>query len=258
MSDPLTMKTAMNLISSPQYSFEGGIMEGPFPVTSPSGTLYVLYAAGHTRTDEYCTGIMKFTGTSASQLTNASYWTKHSEPLQFANYDVNVLSPGALVVTKTPSGSKYLAVYHAKEYHYSAYTMRRLYVQELTFVNDFPTMDAPKSTDTVFTLEKNTMPLSKKISGNVTGSVSHKNSEPMYGETTYVSNLTLGDANFDGVINLIDVLRAMKFTVGTNMSGFDYVHVDMNTDNCIDVCDLLIILDKAIYYKPVVEEVPAE
>ena len=244
MTDPLTMATAMNLISSPKYSFEGGIMEGPFPVVSPSGTLYVLYAAGHTRTDEYCTGILKFTGTSASQLTNSSYWTKYSDPLQSANYDANVLSPGALVVTTTPSGSKYLGVYHAKEYHYSAYTMRRLYVQELTFVNDFPTMDAPQATSTVFTLEKNTIPLSDKISGNESiGTVLPKNHEPMYGETTYLSNLTLGDANFDSEINLIDALRTMKFTVGIAQADFDYVHVDMNGDNRITVLDILYILN---------------
>lgn len=243
MTDPLTLKGSMNLISSPQYSYEGGIMEGPFPVISPSGTLYVLFAAGHTRNDEYCTGIMKFTGTSASQLTNASYWTKYSEPLQFANYDENVLSPGALVVTTTPSGSKYLGVYHAKEYHYSAYTMRRLYVQEITFVNDFPTIDKPKATSTVFTLEKNTMPLADKITGSSSiGTVSSNNHEPMYGETVYLSNLTLGDANFDGVINLIDTLKTMKFTVGTKQDGFDYVHVDMNSDNCITVVDILLIL----------------
>ena len=259
MSDPLTMSGKMSLISSPKYSYEAGLMEGPFPVISPNGTLYVLFAAGHTRTDEYCTGIMKFTGTKASQLTNSSYWTKYEEPLQFANYDDNVLSPGALVVTKTPSGSKYLAVYHAKEYHYSAYTMRRLYVQELTFVNDFPTMAAPPSRDTVFTLEKNTLSLRNKLSGNITlGSATYANSQPMYGETVYISNLLHGDANFDGVINLIDVLRTMKFTVGTAQSGFDYVHSDMNVDNSISVIDILMIVKEALYYTPPVEEAPVE
>ncbi len=256
MSDPLTMSGKMNLISSPQYSFEGGIMEGPFPVKSPSGTLYVLFAAGHTRTDEYCTGIMKFTGTKASELTNASYWTKYEEPLQFASYDAGVLSPGALVVTTTPSGNKQLAVYHAKEYHYSAYTMRRLYVQELTFVNDFPTMDEPLPTSTVFTLEKNTMPLSSKLSGNISmGSATHKNAEPMFGETVYASNLTLGDTNLDGVINLIDALRTIKFSVGMEQSGFDYVHADMNTDNSITAIDVLMLLNEIFCHKPpVVEE----
>ncbi|MBR5011195.1 MAG: family 43 glycosylhydrolase, partial [Clostridia bacterium] len=32
MSDPLTLSGKMSLISSPQYDYEGGIMEGPFPV----------------------------------------------------------------------------------------------------------------------------------------------------------------------------------------------------------------------------------
>ena len=255
MSDPLTMGSAMNLISSPKYSYEGGIMEGPFPVTSPNGTLYVLFAAGHTRTDEYCTGILKFTGTKASQLTNSSYWTKYEEPLQFANYDDNVLSPGALVVTQTPSGSKYLAVYHAKEYHYSAYTMRRLYTQELTFVNDFPAMDAPKATSTVFTLEKNSMPLREKLSGVASvGSVAHKNLEPMFGESAYISNLTVGDTNFDCVINLIDVLRVIKFTVGAELSDFDFVHADMNQDFRISAIDILLTVREALNYTPTSED----
>lgn len=255
MSDPLTMGSKMSVISSPQYGFEGGIMEGPFPVVSPKGTLYVLYAAGHTRTDTYCTGILKFTGTKASQLANASYWTKYSEPLHEVNYDANVLSPGAMVITTTPSGDKYLGIYHAKEYHLSAYTMRRLYVQELTFVNDFPTMDAPKETSHVFTLEKNGTPLKDRIFGYATlGAVTEKNREPVYGETTFMSNLMQGDTNFDGIINLIDVLKTMKFTVGISMSGFDYVHSDMNVDNNIDVVDILMILNEALCYTAPVEE----
>ena len=243
LSDATTMATPMTVISSPEYSYEAGIMEGPFPVFSPNGTLYILFAAGHTRTDEYCTGIMRFNGSESDSLTDAAKWEKFANPLQFASYENGVYSPGAMVVTTSPDGEKYLAVYHAKEYHYSAYTMRRMYMQELTFVNDFPTIREPQPTDTVFTIELNPMSLSERIVGTPKmGTVKSTNYGPFYNETVYISNLTLGDANSDGEFTLIDALRAMKFSVGVKVEGFDFVHCDFDKDGKLGAFDILNIV----------------
>ncbi len=243
LSDATTMATPMAVISTPEYDYEAGIMEGPFPITSPNGTLYLIFAAGHTRTDEYCTGVMRFNGTESDSLLDGTKWEKFAQPLQFASYENGVYSPGAMVITTTPSGDEYLAVYHAKEYHYSAYTMRRMYMQKLTFVNGFPTIGDPLPTATEFSVELNKLPLANRISdaGSI-GVATPKNFGPYYSETVYASNLPLGDANSDGENTLIDALRALKFIAGEKLSGFDFVHCDFDKNGCLDVFDVLNIL----------------
>ena len=79
------------------------------------------------------------------------------------------------------------------------------------------------------------------------------------GETSWTAatshKVAIADTNGDGVLNLIDVLRTIKFSVGMEQIGFDFVHVDMNTDYKITAVDVLLLLKKAIYYQPpVVEE----
>lgn len=70
-----------------------------------------------------------------------------------------------MVVTTSPSGN-YYGVYHAKEYHYSAYTMRRMHMQRITFdASGFPQMEAAQPTDTVFSVEMNPMPIAARIEG---------------------------------------------------------------------------------------------
>ena len=166
LESPTKMASKQIVISSPVYDYEKGIMEGPYPFYAPNGTLYMIFAAGHTRTDEYCTGIMRFNGSESDSLLDASLWEKFDKPLQFVNYDNFVYSPGAMVVTTSPDGSKFYGVYHAKEYHYSAYTMRRMHMQEIRFdENGVPVMDDAQPVSTVFTADINTMPIAKRILG---------------------------------------------------------------------------------------------
>lgn len=241
LSDATTMATPMSVISSPVYDYEKGIMEGPFPVVSPSGTLYLIFAAGHTRTDEYCTGVMLFNGTASDSLLDASKWEKFAEPLQFASYENGVYSPGAMVITTSPSGDKYVAVYHAKEYHYSAYTMRRMYMQELTFVNDFPKIADPLPTDTVFSSELNPLPLAERIKGSrEIGSAAPSVYGPFYGETVYHSNALITNAT------LLDAIHAVKFFFGEKIDGFDFVHRDFDKDGKLGASDILSIIKLAV------------
>ena len=166
LESPTRMADGQVVISSPMYSYEKGIMEGPFPFYAPDGTLYLLFAAGHTRTDEYCTGMLRFTGGKDDPLTDASLWKKYEKPLQFTDYASGVYSPGAMIVTTSPDGKDYYGVFHAKEYHYSAYTMRRMYMQKIDFAADgTPTMTAVPATSTVYTMTLNPLPLASRISG---------------------------------------------------------------------------------------------
>jgi len=175
LESPTKMASKQIVISSPCYYYEydpadkamtKGIMEGPYPFYAPNGDLYMIFAAGHTRTDYYSTGIMRFNGTESDSLLDESKWEKFPEPLQYTNLDNFVYSPGAMIVTTSPDGSRFYGVYHAKEYHLSAYSMRRMHMQEITFdENGFPTMEDPQPVSTVFTMEMNSLPLAKRIDG---------------------------------------------------------------------------------------------
>lgn len=242
LADPITAAGAAVVISSPMYAYEENIMEGPFPVYSPNGTLYVIFAAGHTRTDEYCTGILRFNGGENDSLQDASKWEKFSTPLHKASYENGVYSPGAMVVTVTPDGGGLLAVYHAKEYHYSAYTMRRLYVQEMTFENDFPTVGEPQPTDTVFTLALNAMPLEKRIRGYAAlGVAEKKTSAPPCSATKYGRLSELGDMNADGRHTLLDVLRVL-YLLHSGAGGEISVRADTDINGILDIRDALRLL----------------
>ena len=243
LSDPITMKGAAALISYADTDYENGIMEGPFPLHSPNGTFYIIFAAGHTRTDEYCTGIMRFTGGENDSVQDADNWEKYSEPIHKVSYENGVYSPGAMVVTTTPDGSEYLAVYHAKEYHYSAYTMRRLYVQKLSFENDFPVIDEPPSTDTVLELELNSLPLSERIANcALTGTAEILKPQTPEGEAKYITYFIKGDVNFDKKVDLRDVLGAAKAMVKQELTEEERLRADMNGDGHVTASDILKLL----------------
>ena len=238
LSDPLTMGSTAAVISSPMYAYENGIMEGPFPFYSPNGTLYMLFAAGHTRTDTYCTGLLRFTGGTSDSLLDASKWTKDAEPLHEVSYENGVYSPGAMIVTHAPNG-EYLAIYHAKEYHYSAYTMRRLYIQRMTFENDRPHVEAPQPTDTVFSLPLNGMPLAERITG-ILRQETATGAAPTRGDGE-VRLLARADLNGDGKVSLLDVLRILRMTVRENT-----LFGDLDCDGQQSIRDVLLLLRQIV------------
>lgn len=68
-------------ISSPQLSWEKShapILEGPQAFHSPSGTLFISYAANASWTQEYSTGLLELTG---DDPLNPEHWVKHPKPL---------------------------------------------------------------------------------------------------------------------------------------------------------------------------------
>ena len=190
LESPTRMADGQVVISSPMYGYEKGIMEGPFPFYAPDGTLYLLFAAGHTRTDEYCTGMLRFTGGENDPLTDASLWKKYETPLQFTDYATGVYSPGAMIVTTSPDGKDFYGVFHAKEYHYSAYTMRRMYMQKIDFAADgTPTMTAAQPVSTTYTMALNPLPLASRITGFDKTSAGDAAS-PFRRTRTYAGNFT--------------------------------------------------------------------
>ncbi len=225
LSDPLTMASKVQLISSPTYGYEVELMEGPYPFYAPDGTLYMIFAAGHTRTDEYCTGLMRFTGSEKDSLLDASKWVKYDTPLHKVSYENKVYSPGAMVVTRGEDG-QYLAIYHAKEYHYSAYTMRRMYVQEMTFENGLPKVAAPQPTDTVFTFRLSITPLGERIKGYTEKGVAKMKNPPVAEEGGYIAGEVGADVNKDGTLGLLDALLVAKAIPDSSVSAAEKADFD--------------------------------
>ena len=169
LESPTKFKTGMTVIAQPTQSWEGTgkvqILEGPFPIYAPGGTLYIAYAAGETSGNEYCTGLLKFTGTEKDSLTDRTKWHKLNDPLQFMDYDNEVYSPGAMVFVKDPNGETLWGVFHVKHYPNVSYNHRILYAMPVTFEGELPKMGAPEHVDTTYQMVMNSMPIKDRIFG---------------------------------------------------------------------------------------------
>ncbi|MBQ4298259.1 MAG: family 43 glycosylhydrolase, partial [Clostridia bacterium] len=155
-------------ISTVTTSWEGQgsnvlIQEGPFPLYSPDGQLWLAYSANQTYTDAYCTGLLRFKGTESDKLTNAALWEKQPKPLHQKNTVAGVVSPGAMVFTTSPDGSEVWAVYHAKLRSGLGYSYRLLFTQPVTFRDGVPVIDPPQPLDTVFSFPQNPRSLASRI-----------------------------------------------------------------------------------------------
>ncbi|MBQ7012218.1 MAG: family 43 glycosylhydrolase [Clostridia bacterium] len=169
LETPTKFKTGMTVISEPSKSWEGTgkvkIQEGPFPIYAPGGTLYIAYAAGETSGNEYCTGLLKFTGTENDKLTDRSKWQKLDKTLQFMDYDNKVYSPGAMVFVTEPDGTGLWGIFHVKLYPNVGYNHRILYAMPVTFEGELPVMGAPEHLDTTYQMQMNSMSLTKRVFG---------------------------------------------------------------------------------------------
>ncbi len=233
LASPTSLLGSAVVISSPSADFEAApttttkIMEGPVPLISPDGVLYVPYAAGHTRGDEYCTGLLKFTGSKTDELTSASKWQKFSDPMHFASYENRIYSPGAMVFVSSPDGSETWCVYHAKQYTDTAYTMRRLYLQPLEWVNGVPTVADPQSADTVFAVKANSMSVAERISG-------------FGSETELVPAMGDLDKNYD--INNADITLIVRLLSGYSDTAVHSELADLDGNGSINNRDAIALV----------------
>ncbi|MBN2442325.1 MAG: choice-of-anchor D domain-containing protein [Spirochaetales bacterium] len=71
---------------------------------------------------------------------------------------------------------------------------------------------------------------------------------------SYSHSQTYGDANNDGIIDIIDALLTAQFYVGLDPQGIDTTVMDVNADGSIDIVDALLI---AQYYVGLITDFPA-
>ncbi|MBQ9429138.1 MAG: hypothetical protein IJU41_06295, partial [Clostridia bacterium] len=138
----------------------------------------------------------------------------------------------------------FYGVFHAKVYHYSAYTMRRMYMQKIEIVDGKPQMTAAQSADTTYSIELNPLPLSARIDGYTAGELDGAAlpRPRVRRDIRLLPAFPTLDLTGDGKLSLADVLRAMKAIVGGEVTEDDEIFADLNADGRNSLADLLLIL----------------
>lgn len=102
------------MISFPSLAWEtdpSAVIEGPAGITSPDGTVFIVYSANSCNTPDYALGALQL-GAGADPLL-ASSWAKLPEPLLTTSVENGMYGPGHNGFFKSPDGSQDWMVFHA-------------------------------------------------------------------------------------------------------------------------------------------------
>ena len=142
MDAPNSITGKRIVLAEPVLPFEINgcpIAEGP-AVLRKGEKLYLVYSASDSKTDDYCLGVITFTGKNG-ELLDESKWEKHQKPV-FSKTD-DIFGPGHCSFTKV--GEKTYVVYHANEVSGSGWTGRSVWCQPIEWdERDFPVFGKPQ------------------------------------------------------------------------------------------------------------------
>lgn len=141
MSDPMTISGPRVLISTPTYSWESWINEGP-EVLQRNGMVFVVFSANESWTDNECLGML--VNTDGNYL-NPGSWTKLSSPVLQTYTGTNgaVYGPGGSAFTQSLDGAQDWLFYHAAQYSGAGWT-RQICMQPFTWnTNGYPNFGQP-------------------------------------------------------------------------------------------------------------------
>ncbi|RYP14591.1 hypothetical protein DL765_006262 [Monosporascus sp. GIB2] len=102
------------MISFPEHDWErdpSPVLEGPAGITSPNGTIFMVYSANSCNTQDYALGALQFQEGADPLL--ASSWTKLPEPLLTTSIDNGMYGPGHNGFFKSPDGTQDWMIFHA-------------------------------------------------------------------------------------------------------------------------------------------------
>ena len=145
MSDPMTVCGKVCELSEPTLPFEtkvGIIMEGP-AVLYKNGKIHVVYSANDSKYDEYCLGILTFSG--EGDILDSNSWVKTDHAV-FEKTD-KIFGPGHCsftTVTENGTDVDYI-VYHANLVSGTGWTGRSVFTQPFTWdENGYPVFGSPE------------------------------------------------------------------------------------------------------------------
>ena len=55
-----------------------------------------------------------------------------------------------------------------------------------------------------------------------------------------------GDVNFDGTIDITDVITLINFVLGLNPTEYEYLTADMNQDTIINILDVILLVNEIL------------
>ncbi len=134
----------------PPYDARHLINEGPFFVEK-NDRLFLIYSANGCTIDQYCMGLLEFTGDKcdSTQVCSAKYWIKHDKPIfQQAN---GVYGPGHASFFRSPNGEELWCAYHGmiEKSEVSKGRTRYLNLQKIEFdESGFPVLGEPVGYET--------------------------------------------------------------------------------------------------------------
>ncbi|KAM0421245.1 hypothetical protein ACHAPT_010967 [Fusarium lateritium] len=124
------------MIAAPEFDWEqedSAVLEGPYGIISPAGTIYVVYSADSCNTPAYKLGVMKFTA-GADPLDPES-WTKFTEPIfQTMN---GLYGPAHNAFFKSPDSTEDWQVFHANlNANDGCGSTRKTFIQPVSWKDD--------------------------------------------------------------------------------------------------------------------------
>ena len=145
MSAPISVSGKVCELSEPTLPFEtkvGLIMEGP-AVLYKNGKIHIVYSANDSKCDEYCLGILTYSG--EGDILDSGSWKKTDHAV-FEKTD-KIFGPGHCSFTTVEENGADVdyIVYHANLTSGSGWTGRSVFTQPFTWdENDFPIFGKPE------------------------------------------------------------------------------------------------------------------
>lgn len=141
MSDPCHIDGERVLLSEPTLLWEKRgmpINEGP-QILQKDDTLYIVYSASGSWTDDYCLGMLRFRG---GEITDWQSWTK--APLPVLPKREGAYGPGHCSFIRSTDGTDYI-VYHANLESGTGWNGRTIRIQPFAWVGGLPVFGLPFS-----------------------------------------------------------------------------------------------------------------
>ena len=140
MSDPCHIEGERRLLSEPTLLWEKHGMpvnEGP-QVLQKDGTVYIVYAASGSWTNDYCLGLLRLCG---DDPTDKSSWAKAPLPVLFRRD--GAYGPGHCCFLRSDDGTADYIVYHANEKKDTGWDGRTIRLQPFVWIGDYPVFGRP-------------------------------------------------------------------------------------------------------------------